>query len=256
MARNFPYQWPSRHQVVVVLDIGFTSYALHGIDERGQHSHKSNDMRDDNRLIYARWWCKAPFPGFSWLKTYIGCRWNIHLSCPYLSIISWQLRRVLLWMALVLATTVTYSSTNWSIGSLRAFGRMQNPPFTDHDIYTIGQNNLTYTVLSCLAQFGVKTSSDTFRSSFKVIFKSIELLGSFQYLDGIQCSPWCCVVMLYKCLIMTMVSSRRCSCRKKWCHLVNHVQPSTYCTLMLFGTLTVPSICEKIRTHTYAGLTG
>ena len=179
MARNFPYQWPSRHQVVVVLDIGFTSYALHGIDERGQHSHKSNDMRDDNRLIYARWWCKAPFPGFSWLKTYIGCRWNIHLSCPYLSIISWQLRRVLLWMALVHATAVTYSPTNWSMESLRAFGRMQNSPFTHHDIYTIGQNNHICTVIVLPCSIWRQIKLRYVQIVFQYNWKQLRVVGFF-----------------------------------------------------------------------------
>ena len=123
--------------------------------------------------------------------------------------------------------------------------------------YTQSVKIITYVpFLSCLAQFGVKSNSDTFRSSFNIIDNSFELSGSFQYLHDIQCFPWSCEVVLYKRLIMTTVTSWRCSCRKKWCLFVNHVQPSTHCTLMLFGTLTVPSICEKLRILTYAGLTG
>ena len=128
--------------------------------------------------------------------------------------------------------------------ALRVFGWLYNN-LSWIMTYTLEEKILIYQRFSVSpTQFIVKWGSDKSRSSFRMIEKNGELPGSCQYLDDTHLFPWRwhIVVVLYNRLIMTMVSSWRCSYRNKWCLLVNQVQLSTYWPLVIVGTPIGPPI--------------
>ena len=112
--------------------------------------------------------------------------------------------------------------------ALRVFGWLYNN-LSWIMTYTLEEKILIYQRFSVSrTHFIVNWGYDKSRSSFRMIENNGELPGSCQYLDAILLYPWSwhVVVMLYHRLIMAMVTSWRCSYRKKRCHLVMLVQPS------------------------------
>ena len=142
--------------------------------------------------------------------------------------------------------------------SLRVFGGLDNS-LSWIMTYALDGKIIIYQRFSSRAtQFAFKWGSDIFWLSFVMVENDGELPSSCHYLDPIHLYTWNChvMVMLYNRLIMTMVSSWHRSYRKKRCHLVNLVQSSTYCPLMIGVTPIHPSVLEKLRKVTSEGLIG